>query len=63
MVILELDKKDWLVLPHEKINWQSFKQFEENANTYLERQFSPLCWVKKSNEEIEKFFLVWWSYK
>ena len=57
------NKKDWLVMPHEKINWHSFKQFEENANAYLERQFSPLCWVKKSNGEIEKFFLVWWSYK
>ncbi len=53
-------KKDWLVIPHNKINWQSFDRFKENAYTYLERQFSPLCWVKKSNGEIEKFFLVWW---
>ena len=54
------NKKDWLVMPHERVNWQSFKQFKENTHAYLERQFSPLCWVKKSNGEIEKLFLVWW---
>jgi hypothetical protein len=54
-------KKDWLVLPHININWQSYKQFSENANEYLARQFSPLCWLKKPNGELEKFFLVWWK--
>jgi hypothetical protein len=55
------NKKDWLVMPHEKINWHSFKQFTESSNKYLERQFSPLCWFKKPNGEIGKFFLVWWE--
>tara|TARA_R110000822_G_scaffold14486_2_gene50934 strand:+ start:1440 stop:2255 length:816 start_codon:yes stop_codon:yes gene_type:complete len=54
-------KKDWLVMPHENINWHSFKQFTESSNKYLERQFSPLCWFKKPNGEIGKFFLVWWE--
>jgi hypothetical protein len=55
------NKKDWLVMPHENINWHSFKQFTESSNKYLERQFSPLCWFKKPNGEIGKFFLVWWE--
>jgi hypothetical protein len=54
-------KKDWLVIPYENINWHSFKQFTECSNEYLERQFSPLCWLKKPNGELEKFFLVWWE--
>jgi len=54
------NKKDWLVIPHENINWQSFKQFTESSKDYLEREFSPLCWLKKPNEAIEKFFLIWW---
>ena len=54
------NKKDWLVIPHENINWQSFKQFTESSKDYLEREFSPLCWLKKPNGAIEKFFLIWW---
>lgn len=53
-------KKDWLVIPHINVTWQNFNQFSESANNYLERQFSPLCWLKKQNGELEKFFLVWW---
>jgi hypothetical protein len=53
-------KKDWLVVPHKNITWQSFEQFKENSNEYLERQFSPICWLKKPNGELEKFFLIWW---
>lgn len=53
-------KKDWLVLPHEKVNWSSFNEFKQETTAILEREFSPLCWLKKQNGEIEKFFLVWW---
>jgi hypothetical protein len=55
------NKKDWLIIPHERVSWQSFNQFTASSEAYLERQFSPLCWIKKRNGEIEKFFLVWWS--
>ena len=54
-------KKDWLVQPYEQVNWQSFEYFTKATKEYLEREFSPLCWVKKPNGVIEKFFLVWWG--
>ena len=54
-------KKDWLVIPHQNINWLNFYQFKKSSLKYLEREFSPLCWMKKPNGEIEKFFLVWWE--
>lgn len=54
-------KKDWLILPNENVQWQSFEQYIKTTKEHLERQFSPLCWLKKPNGEIEKFFLVWWD--
>ena len=53
-------KKDWLVKPHQNVDWNNYDQFKENSDEYLARDFSPLCWLKKANGEIEKFFLVWW---
>lgn len=53
-------KKDWLVVPHKNVNWQSYNQIKETLHDYLEREFSPLCWIKFHNGEIKKFFLVWW---
>jgi hypothetical protein len=54
------NKKDWLLLPNQNVNWLNFHHFTEKATAYLEREFSPLCWMKKENVELHKFFLVWW---
>lgn len=54
-------KKDWLIIPNANVNWLSFIEFKKYAKEYLDRQFSPMCWLKKSNGELKKFFLVWWS--
>lgn len=54
------NKKDWLVVAHQNVNWLNLNQFKETSNTYLEREFSPLCWLKKANGELKKIFLVWW---
>ena len=53
-------KKDWLVVPHENVSWMNINEFEESSFKYLDRKFSPLCWLKNYNGEIEKFFLVWY---
>ncbi len=55
------NKLDWLIAPSKNVNWQSYQQFTERSEEYLKRQFSPLCWLKKPNGVIEKFFLVWWD--
>ena len=54
------NKKDWLLIPHQNVNWLNFHQFKENSKEYLERQFSPLCWFKFKNRTIKKVFFVWW---
>jgi hypothetical protein len=53
-------KKDWLVVPHKDVNWLTFNKFNEASKPYLERSFSPLCWLKNTNGTLQKFFLVWW---
>lgn len=53
-------KKNWLIEPHQSVNWISFYTFKTLTKNYLERQFSPLCWVKFNTGEIKKIFLVWW---
>ena len=55
------NKKDWLLNPKVNVNWIDFNVFLLKSNEYLERKFSPLCWIKKRNGEINKFFLVWWK--
>ncbi|WP_299059709.1 DUF1853 family protein [uncultured Polaribacter sp.] len=54
-------KKDWIIIPHKNVDWLQFSDFKKEVTPILERQFSPLCWLKKENGEIEKFFLVWWT--
>ena len=53
-------KKDWIVIPHKNVNWQTYVDFKENAEGYYQKKTSPLCWLKKQNGEIVKIFLVWW---
>lgn len=55
------NKKDWLIAPHKNVNWLSFLDFKNATSPLLERNFSPLCWLKKPNGKLEKFFLVWWT--
>lgn len=53
-------KIDWIITPYPNVNWLNFESFKKTVQPYLERQFSPLCWVKFPNGELKKFFLVWW---
>tara|TARA_B110000046_G_scaffold185962_1_gene230829 strand:- start:2209 stop:3024 length:816 start_codon:yes stop_codon:yes gene_type:complete len=54
-------KKDWIITPHKNVNWINFDTFKGASKYYLTREFSPLCWMKKPNGEIKKFFFVWWT--
>jgi len=52
-------KKDWLITPHTKVDWQRFISFEKEVSEILSKETSPLCWMKQPNGEISKFFVVW----
>ncbi|MDN3665040.1 DUF1853 family protein [Algibacter miyuki] len=53
-------KIDWIIAPHTQVNWLNYNSFLEISQPYLDRQFSPLCWVKLPNGVLQKMFLVWW---
>lgn len=54
------NKKDWLMVPHVSVDWLSYEDFCIKSSQYLERKFSPMCWMKSENGELQKFFLLWW---
>ncbi|WP_298504396.1 DUF1853 family protein [uncultured Maribacter sp.] len=53
-------KKDWLIIPHTHVKWLNFISFKDISQIYVEKKFSPMCWVKQKNGTIKKMFLVWW---
>ena len=54
-------KLDWLVHPHEEVEWLSHSDFLKIVeNDFLLKQRSPLCWIKNELQELHKIFLVWW---
>ncbi|WP_299157156.1 DUF1853 family protein [uncultured Tenacibaculum sp.] len=54
------NKHNWLVQPLPNSNWLNFQDFILKLQIYLDEKNAPLCWLKKSNGELFKFFVVWW---
>lgn len=55
------NKKDWLLAPHTDVSWLSYTSARSKIKEYHEKKFSPLCWIKKPNGQINKVFVLWWS--
>jgi len=53
-------KINWLLKPHENVEWKTFEQGLLEIHEFLNQQKSPLCWVKSSTGVLEKCFVVWW---
>ena len=53
-------KLDWLVVPKTDVTWLSYEHFIMEVNSLLHKKLAPLCWMKKNNGEMRKFFVVWW---
>lgn len=54
-------KHHWLTQPHANVNWLNFNDFITKSSDFLIEKRAPLCWIKKNNGEIFKFFIVWWD--
>lgn len=54
-------KRDWLIIPHNRVNWMDYESFYSVSKSYLERRFSPMCWIKTEKGMLRKFFLIWWK--
>lgn len=53
-------KRNWLVKPHTVVDWLNFDTFKNDIMKYMDTKNAPLCWMKKTNGELIKFFVVWW---
>ena len=53
-------KRYWPVLPHLNKTWFSFEEIKTQIHPLLEKEFSPLLWMRTSNGRYERFFIVWW---
>ena len=53
-------KINWLQEIQIQTKWQSFEQFLQTIELFLNQKSAPLCWIKHPNGETEKFFVVWW---
>lgn len=55
------NKHNWLVNPHSNISWLNFETYQNKLQQFLNEENAPLCWLKKPNGELLKFFVVWWK--
>lgn len=53
------EKRDWIMDCHESVAWMDAVNFTTEVNMWLDKNRSPLCWVKEG-KSIQKFFVVWW---
>lgn len=53
-------KSQWVLEPHTTVEWTPHYETLLEINLRLLKQNAPMVWMKKSNNEIEKFFVVWW---
>ncbi|WP_369047702.1 DUF1853 family protein [Tenacibaculum sp. UWU-22] len=54
------NKHNWLVKPYSHVNWLTFNHFTNAVDVFLDEKNTPLCWLKKPNGELFKFFIIWW---
>lgn len=53
-------KSEWGIHPQYNETWQSKTEIIDELKPILNRQFSPLCWVKTVEGTFKQCFIVWW---
>ena len=51
-------KTQWVITPHIEVKWTSHYETLLEINLRLIKQNAPMVWMKKSDTEFEKFFVV-----
>ncbi|WP_109831807.1 DUF1853 family protein [Reichenbachiella versicolor] len=54
------NKLDWLIEPHLDVKWMSIDDLKKHLYTLHSNQVSPMCWVKTTDAQLQKLFIVWW---
>lgn len=53
-------KSQWVIAPHENVQWSTHFETLMDINLRMLEENAPMVWMKKSETEFEKFFVVWW---
>ncbi len=53
-------KKDWIVIPDGDTQWDEFDVVIKQIENNIEQKKSPLLWMKRGDNNFERFFVVWW---
>ena len=53
-------KSEWIIEPNNQVVWKSHVEIMVEINAKLLKEIAPMIWLKNSNGEFEKFFVVWW---
>lgn len=53
-------KSEWVIEPNDQVVWKSHTEIMPDIELSLTKEKAPLIWLKRSDTEFEKFFVVWW---
>ena len=55
------NKLDWLIIPHNHVEWLTFVEVKEKIEKQIKDMRSPLIWIKHNDDvPIEKCFITFW---
>lgn len=54
------NKSQWVIEPHSNVEWTSHFESLIEVNLRMLQENAFMVWMKKSEMEFEKFFVLWW---
>jgi len=54
-------KVNWLQEIQTQISWKNYIDIFPEIENLIPEKTSPLCWIKQTNGEVYKIFIVWWK--
>ncbi|MEP3209913.1 MAG: DUF1853 family protein [Maribacter sp.] len=54
------NKSQWVIEPHKAVSWMPHFETLLDINLQMLKENSPMVWMRRSETEFEKFFVVWW---
>lgn len=55
------NKSQWVIEPHNQVEWISHFEVLTEIDLRMLKENAPMIWMKKSETEFEKFFVLWWE--
>lgn len=53
-------KPDWPIEPRLNTTWLGFDEIKPQISALVEKEQSPLIWMKSEKGSYQRFFIVWW---